>query len=198
MNEKTQDMSSLLSHKPTLEMVFAHPSFLDEVAYQNEQLFEFLSSQENVGKLLDLVFQSHHEGASEKLAHEAFFAFKSIAECQPRLTEAILKEQTSFKKIFSLIKDNKDQNLTARGYFQSIMKNFLSDQNPQLLAFVKALKESPEHYIFPLVKNLNKANAEIIKDILSSSNEKLHKLQLCIFEFLLFYFLNEQFGQEDV
>lgn len=78
------------------------------------------------------------------------------------------------------------------------MKNFLSDLNPQLVSFVKALKESPELYIFPLVKNLNKANAEIIKDILSSSNEKLRKLQLCVFEFLLFYFLNEQFGPEDL
>lgn len=63
---------------------------------------------------------------------------------------------------------------------------------------MKILKENAEFYIFPLVKNLNKANTEIVKDILGSSNEKLKKLQLCIFEFLLFYFLNEQFTWEHV
>lgn len=80
------------------------------------------------------------------------------------------------KTIFNLINDNSEKNITSRGYFQSILKNFLSDLNPHLLQFVKILKENAEHYIFPLVKNLNKANSEIIKDILSSNNEKLKKL----------------------
>lgn len=48
--------------------------------------------------------------------------------------------------------------------------------NVHLTQFVKILKENAENFIFPLVKNLNKANAEIIKDILSSNNEKLKKL----------------------
>lgn len=88
--------------------------------------------------------------------------------------------------------------MTSRGYFQSILKNLISDLNPHLLSFIKILKRKAEKYIFPLVKNLSRANAEIIKEILSSNNEKLKKLQLCIFEFLLFFFLNEQFKTKDV
>lgn len=48
------------------------------------------------------------------------------------------------------------------------MKNFISELNPYLPGFIKTLKVHAEDYIFPLVKNLNRANCEIIKDILSS------------------------------
>lgn len=48
------------------------------------------------------------------------------------------------------------------------MKNYLSELNPYLLDFIKTLKIRAEDYIFPLVKNLNRANCEIIKDILAS------------------------------
>ena len=44
----------------------------------------------------------------------------------------------------------------------------LSELNPYLLDFIKTLKIRAEDYIFPLVKNLNRANCEIIKDILAS------------------------------
>jgi hypothetical protein len=73
------------------------------------------------------------------------------------------------------------------------LKNFLSDINQHLSFFIRQLKINAEEFIFPLVKNLNKSNAEVIKDILSSPNEKLYKLQLCVFEFLLYFFLNENF-----
>lgn len=42
MNENTQDMQTLLSKKPSLEQIFTHPSYLDEVTYQSGQLFDFL------------------------------------------------------------------------------------------------------------------------------------------------------------
>lgn len=132
----------------------------------------------------------------KEVTHFSFFSFKAVADCNPKLTEILINDKKHLKKMFSLVNDNTEKNLTSRGYFQSILKNFLSEVNLHLIPFVKKLKEKPEQFVFPLVKNLNKANAEIIKDILSSENEKLKKLQLCIFEFLLFYFLNEQFSSE--
>lgn len=125
------------------------------------------------------------------VSHYSFYSFKAIADCNPKLTEILILDKKHLKKLFSLINDNNDTNITSRGYFQSILKNFLSDINSHLVTFVRRLKENPEQFVFPLVKNLNRSNSEIIKDILSSENEKLKKLQLCIFEFLLFFFLNE-------
>ena len=52
----------------------------------------------------------------------------------------------------------------------------ITELNPHLILFTKILKIKAENYIFPLVKNLSKANTEIIKEILSSVNEKLKKL----------------------
>ena len=48
--------------------------------------------------------------------------------------------------------------------------------NPCLVPFIKLLKIKAEKYIFPLVKNLSRANTEIIIEILSFQNEKLKKL----------------------
>lgn len=148
--------------------------------------------------MLDYIFSPNPDSKNLiETTHFSFFSYKAVSDCNPQLTEILIKEKKYLKKIFSLINDNLEKNLTSRGYFQSILKNFLSDLNSHLVLFVKRIKENPEQYVFPLVKNLNKANSEIIKDILTSENPKLKKLQLCIFEYLLFYFLNEQFKREN-
>lgn len=73
------------------------------------------------------------------------------------------------------------------------MKCFFSDVNPNIVELNSFIRKNPESYIYPLIKNLNKANAEILKDILLSENEKLQKIQLCVFDYLLFHLLTEEF-----
>ncbi len=78
--------------------------------------------------------------------------------------------------LFCLINEKSEKTLTARGYFQSILKNLTSELNPQVNYFIRLLKRNSEKFIFPLIKNLTRANSEIIKDLLCNENEKLKKL----------------------
>lgn len=119
--------------------------------------------------MLNYIIAPQVKGISfQQAAKYAFLSFKVISDCHPKITELIITNKNHMKLLFSLINDNAEANITSRGYFQSILKNFLTDLNPHLYLFVKELKSQAERYIFPLVKNLNKSNAEIIKDILSS------------------------------
>lgn len=43
------------------------------------------------------------------------------------------------------------------------------------------------------MRNFNKSNQEIVKDILSSEGEKLQKIRISLFDFILFHFLTEDF-----
>ena len=51
------------------------------------------------------------------IGHFAFYSFKTLSECNIEITEKIIKNQKHMDKLFSLLKDNSDKNLTSRGYF---------------------------------------------------------------------------------
>ncbi len=52
-----------------------------------------------------------------KVAHYSFFSFKVISDCYPRVVEILLEDNKKMKLLFSLIGENKDENITSRGYF---------------------------------------------------------------------------------
>jgi hypothetical protein len=194
-SEEESKIEELIKKKVPLEELFEDNGYLDEVTFQNNDLFKYLGNDEMVTKLFEWIYkpQLQKNYSFEKCSKYSFYAYSTVANCSPELTSVILKNPNHLKILFSLINDDNEENLTARGYFQTIIKNFLSDLNPYLSQFIKVLKINPELYIFPLIKNLTKANSEIIKDILGTNENKLKKLQLCVFEFLLFFYLNEQF-----
>lgn len=49
-------LEKLLENKVSLEDVFRHPDYLDEVTYQNEKLYDFLSQKMNISKMLNYIF----------------------------------------------------------------------------------------------------------------------------------------------
>lgn len=68
--------------------------------------------------MLDYIYTPELKGRSfAKVSHYAFFSYKVIADCEPKLTKIIIEDKNMIKKIFSLINDNKLDHITSRGYF---------------------------------------------------------------------------------
>ena len=200
-NEPDSKLEELIKNQASLEDLFEDPLYLDEVTYQNPELFQYLANDQIITKLFNYIYtpKTNKNKNFQKLSKYSFYAYSTIANCSSEITSLIIKNPNHLKKLFSLINKNDEESITSRGYFQTIIKNMLSDLNPHLNQFIKVLKINPELYIFPLIKNLTKANSEIIKDILGTNEKKIKKLQLCVFEFLLFFYLNEQFeDREDI
>ena len=206
--EPEKTLESLIKKNASLEQLFDHPDYLDETYIQATTLPTYLSSKQKITQLFDWIYNPEKISKTqnaEKNNKYAFYSYTTIANCIPEITKIIIKSSELMKKLFSVIDKNKnlsiDKNknfsITSRGYFQMIIKNFLTDINPYLNHFIKVLKINPELYIFPLIQNLTKANSEIIKDILGTNDSKLKKLQLCVFEFLLYFYLNEKFASYD-
>lgn len=124
-----------------------------------------------------------------RLSH---LSFRVMQSCNERILSVFLRDQNLLRKFFSLINNNQNEKITSRGYFQELFKSFLGELNPQSQAFVKILKKQAEEFIFPMLQNLNQQNTEIIKEILVSYDASLDKIQNCCFEYLLFFYLNEQ------
>ena len=197
--EPESKLEDLIKNEASLEELFDDPLYLEEITFQNENLFKYLAKDKIIKKLFNYIYipKITEKTNFEKISKYSFYAYSTIANCSSEITSIIIKNPIHLKNLFSLINKNDENTITSRGYFQMIIKNMLSDLNPYLNQFIKVLKINPELYIFPLIKNLTKANSEIIKDILGTNEKKIKKLQLCVFEFLLFFYLNEQFDNDN-
>lgn len=122
----------------------------------------------------------------------SYTSFRVMQSCNEKILGIFYRDQFLLRKFFSLINNNQSEKITSRGYFQELFKSFLGEMNPQCQIFIKILKKQAEEFIFPLLQNLNQHNTEIIKEILISYDSSLEKIQNCCFEYLLFFYLNEQ------
>ena len=196
-DQKTPNLDVLIKNNASLTTLFNHPQYLDETYNQGSTLGKYLSSKKKISDLLDWIYQPlkiTKIDNKKKNCKYSFYAYTTISNCLPEILLVIIKNSDLMKKLFLFINKNSENLcITSLGYFQEIIKNFLSENNPYLNLFIKVLKINPELYIFPLIQNLTKSNSEIIKEILGKNNTKLKKLQLCVFEFLLYFYLNEKF-----
>jgi len=68
--------------------------------------------------LIDWIYDPPKNYANfEKACHNAFFAFKAISECHPSMTKLLFSSDKYMKKIYQLSNNNKEENVTSRGYF---------------------------------------------------------------------------------
>ena len=193
-------IDNILNNDPILESLFKEITFMDEFYSQKPNLIEFLAKSETIRQMIEYIYDI------DKITHLTFkqqcdfpfIAFNVLSNVNPTITDALYKDNELLKYLFSISERDMDAYITSQGYFQAIFKNMLSDLNPYMEKFVKLLKSDAESRVFPLIHNLSKANSEIIKDILGNTKEYIKKLQNCIFEYLLFYFLNEQFTDSSI
>jgi hypothetical protein len=60
--------------------------------------------------------------------------------------------------------------------------------------FIELLITNVKEWILPMVKNVTTSNMGILKEIFGNENEKLRLVKQKLFEFVMFYYLQEQFG----
>lgn len=194
-------IEDILNNRPTLIALFNETTFMDEFYSQKPKLVEYLAKPEIIRQMLEFIYDVDKMTTLtfKQQCDYPFIAFNVLSNMNPAITEALYKNNDLLLYFFSIENRNMDKYITSQGYFQAIAKNMLSDLNSHSEEFVKLLKADAEKRVFPLVRNLSRANAEVIKDILTSTKSYIKKLQNCIFEYLLFYFLNEQFKDgEDI
>jgi len=68
---------------------------LNEIRYQNEELYKYLNSESNVSKLMNFVYnpKATTKYSVKKAGHLAFLAFKAISDCEEGMTEQIIKNK---------------------------------------------------------------------------------------------------------
>lgn len=188
-------IDEILSNKPTLSALFSDPGFMTSFYSQKPKLIEYLSKTDTIRQMIEYMYDIDKisELTYKQQCDYPFVAFNILSNVNPTITEVLYKNNELLQYFFSIERRNMDGYMTSQGYFQATVKNMLSDVNAHNESFVKVLKIDAERRIFPLVRNLSKANAEILKEILVSTKSYIKKLQTCVFEYLLFYFLNEQF-----
>ena len=77
----------LLKENVSLETLMDHKEFLNEVYMQNEELFVFLSKDENLQKMLNyLYFPNSKKLGHDKACKYSFSSFTAISDCEERLT----------------------------------------------------------------------------------------------------------------
>ncbi len=97
-------------------------------------------------------------------------------------------------RIFSICDKNPLTFITPQGYFQSILKNLLNPMNPFQKDVISYLAKNVKRVVNTMVRNLCKSNSESLKDILSIESEDFKTTQNFAFEYILCYYLNEEFN----
>lgn len=188
-------IDELLGTQPTLDSLFNDTTFMDEFYSQKPRLIEYLATPEHVRQMIEFIYdvdKMTHLSYKQQCDY-AFIAFNVLSSVNPQITQTLYRSPELLEFFFSIEARDMNAYITSQGYFQAIVKNMLLDINPLTEEFVRILKADAERRIFPLARNLSRSNSEIIKEILSSTKSYIKKLQNCLFEYLLFYFLNEQF-----
>lgn len=191
----TSKISELLQQKAPLERLMEEQSFLDDVYSQKPDLVAFLAQEATIRELLTMVYESspNSEKNYQKQCANAFYAQTIISNLIPQVTETLTNNKSLLKQFFSIASADDRTHVTPLGYFQSMFRYLVSDLNSLQTQFISAIIKHKDVFLVPLVENLTKSNGEVIKIIFETKKPELEKLQLSLFEYLLFHFLNEKF-----
>lgn len=185
----------LIQVNASLTTLMDEPNFLSEFRVQNKNLVDFLCQDAVVSQLLKLMYDLTPlpNVSFKKQCGYAFIANEVISEMNPSLIEVLVKNKQFLAYFFSVTGQAEEEYATAHGYFLSIFKQLISELNPHQDLFIQNFAKNKDKFMMPLVENLNRSNAEVIKAIFDSKKPDLQKLHLPLFEYLLYFYLNEKF-----
>lgn len=194
-NVKQSKINDLIKSDAALELFFKEPTFIDEFYTQKPDLIKILSQKKNLLKLINWIYTINPQKNFTKKENcdFAFFSFTILSTCNPEITKEIIKDINLIEKLFFVTKCDSNLYITAQGYFQSLLKNFLSKMNPFMDQFIDAFLSCAKKWVYCIVGNLNQANREIVKDILSNKSTKMKDLQNFMFDYFISFFFNELF-----
>ena len=194
VNRSSSDLARIIREGGSLKQALDHVSFLDELTAQKPYLTEFLRLPNNLKALIMFLTQSEESKLPRADGcRYAFFAFTVFTTPNYKITEALLKSTEMIGQIFMLAKTDEDRYSTAQGYFLGIFRMMLSDANVLKEEFINIVCMDAKALIYPILQNMTSSNAAIIREILSNQSARLQNIQAVIFDYLLYFYLNEKF-----
>jgi len=194
---KHSEINNLIKNNAPLETLFEQPTFLDEFYSQQSYLIDYLSQPDIVRRLVAYItdVDDFYGKSYTKDCHYPFYAFTIFSNCNVKISEVLFNSEELMTRLMQVGSKDHDQFITSQGYLFGMIKNWLAPTNPQLEVFIRILKNNSEKYVLPLVQNFSRSNAEIIKEILSSSVENFQAYQSSVFDYLIYFYLNEKFNR---
>lgn len=190
----SNDLARIIREGGSLKQVLDHSSFLEELTAQKPYLTEFLRLPNNLKTLIMFLTQSEESKLPRADGCKyAFFAFTVLTTPNYKITEALLKSTELLNQIFLLAKADEERYSTAQGYFLGIFRMMLSDVNVLKEEFINIVCMDAKKLMYPILQNMTSSNAGIIKEILSNQSPCLQDMQAVIFDYLLYFYLNEKF-----
>lgn len=189
-------LGSLLVDAAPLPAVLVEPEFLNALYTQRKDLVEYLARPETLRGLIDLAYEpeSVPDCSFGERCQLAFVAAQALAALVPPMIESLMRSPELLERIFAVVGRDEAEAATSLGYFQTIVKGLFSELNPALDQFLLALARQKDALVLPLVERLSRPAAEVIKLILLCPRPQLAKLQNGLYEYLLFFYLNEKYA----
>jgi len=188
-------LPQLIRDNAPLKHILDCPYFPDDLTIQRPYLIDYLKTKELLHVLLSYMIRPDEANVTPQSAdcRYAFYAYSVFSTPNYSITETLLKNSDLLTLMFSLAEKDESKFATAQGYLMGIMRMLLSDMNVLKDDVINVLFKNSGTLIFPLIHNMTSANASILKEILVNQNPLLKKLQFSIFEYILFFYLNEKF-----
>jgi hypothetical protein len=186
----------LIGENAPLKQVMGCSEFPDELALQRPYLVKYLQRKEIIHQLLGFMMRPDDPSIAPQSADckFAFYAFSVLSTPNDSIIKTLLNNSDLLALMFSLAQSDENRYATAQGYLMGIIRVLLSDMNQLKEEFISVLFKNSGNLIFPLIHNMTSSNSTILKDILVAQNPLLRKLQFSIFEYILFFYLNEKFA----
>lgn len=195
---KRSEVKPLIEQNATFETLCEQPTFIDEYLAMNDYVVNYLSTDDSLNRMVGyLVDMTEYKSAQySKKAHYPYFSFMILSAVNTKVYDRLFQREDLLAQLFALAKKDPEIYVTAQGYLASLIKNWISPQNSRPAPFFNFLNKHIMDYIVPMTHNLSSSNAEIIKEVLTSRSEAIEKQQKALFEYLPYYYLNEEFDSD--
>lgn len=195
---KRSEVKPLIEQKASFETLCEQPTFIDEFLAMNDYVVNYLATDESLNRMVGyLVDMSEYKSAQySKKAHYPYFSFMILSAVNTKVYDRLFQREDLLAQLFLLAKKDPEIYVTAQGYLASLVKNWISPQNSRPGPFFNFLNRHIMDYIVPMIQNLSASNAEIVKEVLTSRSEFIEKQQKALFEYLPYYYLNEEFDPD--
>ena len=186
---------TLILNKGSLNDILLCSDFPTQLSMNNKELLEYLRQDSIVTLMIKMISQADNFLVEPQSAQciLPFHSHLALCSTSDHFISRIYKNKKAIKALFNISVLDTNLYQTAQGYFMSIIKSHLSYTNDKIEEFIGLVIDLSGELIFPLVHSFSYSNMQIIKLILCSNTTSLNKLQFSLFEYILYYILNEKF-----
>ena len=195
---KQSEVRPLIEQNAPLEHIMEQPTFLDEFYSQHDYIIAYVTRPDILQQLVILVTMTKVGDPNLYLraCHLAFHAFMILAAQNPTIQVVLYERTELLAQFFAIGQKSSQEALTAQGYLYGAVRNWISLSNTSAESFIKVLIKHSDAFVLPLVHNPTAPNTAILKELLSSEQESLRKYKISIFDYIIYFFMNEKFEDD--